>query len=139
MEGLIHKYENFKKCYESLGRVIELQKEFEQLAIDNPVAQDLFTAGVIKHFELAYETAWKFLKEYLAEKYNHEVLSPKTTFRACEEYRLFPQKMIVELIMLADTRNSTTHIYDQILAQEVCNSITQHYEVFGKILEIIKI
>ena len=43
-----------------------------------------------------------------------------------------------ELITLADARNTTTHIYDQILAQEVCNAIVKHYHIFGKILEIME-
>jgi nucleotidyltransferase substrate binding protein (TIGR01987 family) len=139
MEDLNHKYENFKKCYEALGKVIDFQKELESMTFDNPVAQDFFNAGVIKQFELAYETGWKFLKEYLAEKYNHEALSPKVIFRACQDFRIFPQNMVNELITLADARNETTHIYNQILAQEVCNSIEKHYQVFGKILEIIKL
>jgi hypothetical protein len=44
-----------------------------------------------------------------------------------------------ELIMLADARNTTTHIYDQVLAQEVCDSIVSHYQVFGIIIEAIQI
>jgi nucleotidyltransferase substrate binding protein (TIGR01987 family) len=139
MEDLNHKHDNFKKCYEALGKVIALQEQLEYIAMDNSTAEDLFTAGVIKHFELAYETGWKFLKEYLREKHNHEALSPKAIFRACQDYRVFPEIMVNDLITLADVRNNTTHIYNQILAQEVCNEIEKHYEVFGKILEMIKI
>jgi hypothetical protein len=40
--------------------------------------------------------------------------------------------------MLAEARNTTTHIYDQVLAQEVCDSIVSHHQVFGVILEIIQ-
>ncbi len=137
--GLHAKYENFKKCYEALGKVIHLQEQLILSAASNTVMKDLINAGVIKHFELAYETAWKFLKEYLAYKYNSEEGSPKPIFRECEKYRLFPQRMVNDLITLADARNSTTHIYNQILAQEVCNDIIKHYQVFGKILKIIKI
>jgi len=139
MEALNHKYNNFRKCYESLGNVIAVQEELNYIAVANPIADDLFKAGVIKHFELAYETAWKFLKQYLADVYNHEVASPKQVFRACETYRMFPENIVNELIMLADARNTTTHIYDQILAQEVCNSIVSHHLVFGKVIESIKI
>lgn len=139
MEDLTHKYNNFKKCYESLGNIIDLYKQLiDTVPEDDFVAQDLFNGGMIKHFELAYETGWKFLKEYLSEKYDHEALSPKTVFRACDVYKIFPQTMVNELITLADARNSTSHIYSQVIAQEVCNSIEKHYQVFGKILEIIK-
>jgi nucleotidyltransferase substrate binding protein (TIGR01987 family) len=139
-EGLRHKYDNFKKCYEALGKVIHLQDELIMSTISNPVMQDLINAGVIKHFEIAYETAWKFLKEYLSQTYNCEIpSSPKAIFRECDKYQIFPQIMVNELITLADARNTTTHIYNQILAREVCNSIVDHYKVFGQILQIIKI
>jgi nucleotidyltransferase substrate binding protein (TIGR01987 family) len=136
MEGLDNKYDNFKKCYEALGNVIELQEQLEISAALNPVMQNLITAGVIKHFELTYETAWKFLKEYLAKTYNCEALSPKQVFRECEKYQIFSTIMVNELITLADARNTTTHIYNQILAQEVCDAIVKHYQVLGQILEL---
>lgn len=132
-------YENFKKHYQALCKVIDLHEQLADMASDNPVARDLFNAGVIKHFELAYETGWKFLKEYLAKKYDHVALSPKEIFRSCQSYKMFPQSMLNDLITLADARNETTHIYSQVLAQEVCNSIEKHHQVFGKILEIIKL
>ena len=136
MEGLENKYNNFKKCYEALGNVIELQEQLEISAASNPIMQNLITAGVIKHFELTYETAWKFLKEYLAKIYNCEALSPKQVFRECEKYKIFSTIIINELITLADARNTTTHIYNQILAQEVCDSIIKHYQVLGQILQL---
>lgn len=136
MEGLENKYDNFKKCYEALGNVIELQEQLEISAASNPVMQNLITAGVIKHFELTYETAWKFLKEYLAKTYNCEALSSKQVFRECEKYQIFSTIIVNELITLADARNTTTHIYNQMLAQEVCNAIVKHYQVLGQILEL---
>lgn len=139
METLNHKHINFKKFYESLQRSLLTREQLAAISSNNVIAESLFTAGVIKHFELAYETGWKFLKEYLKEKHNHEYLSPKAIFRACQDYRVFPEIMVNDLITLADARNNTTHIYNQILAQEVCDEIEKHYEVFGKILEMIKI
>jgi nucleotidyltransferase substrate binding protein (TIGR01987 family) len=139
MQELEHKYDNFKKIYEALNRAIQTQKKLEISAASNPVMQDLITAGVIKHFELAYETAWKFLKEYLSYKYDCKETSPKPIFRECHKYQIFPESMVNDLIILAEARNSTTHIYNQILAQEVCSSITDHYKVFGQILKIVEI
>lgn len=141
MESLDRKYENFKKCYETLGKAINTQNELENMSLNESVQNLLETvnAGVIKHFELAYETGWKFLKEYLFITYNKEALSPKAVFRMCEELGLFSQNILNELITLADARNETTHIYSKILAQEVCDSIEKHYEVFGKILDAIKL
>ncbi len=41
-----------------------------------------------------------------------------------------------QLINLADTRNTITHSYDQVLAQEVYNNIVKHYHAFGAIVFI---
>jgi nucleotidyltransferase substrate binding protein (TIGR01987 family) len=142
MEKLNRKYENCKNSYEALGKIIITLNEIEAMPLNNSLPQNLIeaiNAGVVKNFELTYETGWKFLKEYLFIIHNREILSPKAVFRACEELELFPQSILNELITLADARNETTHIYSKILAQEVCNSIEKHYQVFGKILEIIKI
>jgi len=138
MEILEKKYKNFKKAYISLGKVIEVQKQLSDIAAKNPAANDLFISGVIQHFEITYETAWKFLKQYLMEVHNADIPSPKQIFRACETYRVFPENIVSELIILSDARNTTTHIYDQVLAQEVCNAIVTHYHTFGEILKHIK-
>lgn len=85
MESLNRKYENFKKCYAALGKSINTQHELEALSLDlnNPLIQNLpetVIAGVVKHFELTYETAWKFLKEYLYVMHNREILLQKQFF-----------------------------------------------------------
>jgi nucleotidyltransferase substrate binding protein (TIGR01987 family) len=138
MEALEIKYSNFKNCYTSLGNVIALQKDLYELAADNPIADNLFTAGVIKHFELTYETCWKFLKLYLTEKYGADIASTKQIFRACETYKLFPTHITNALITLADARNATTHIYNQILAQEICREIIKYHQIFGYIIETLQ-
>lgn len=138
MEALERKYNNFKKSYKSLGRVIDVQKQLSAIAAQNNDANDLFISGIIQHFEITYETAWKFLKEYLMEVHGSDIASPKQVFRACETYRIFPEDMVKELIILSDARNTTTHIYDQVLAQEVCDAIVKHYQTFGQILTHVK-
>ena len=135
--GLHHKYDNFKQCYETFGEIIQLQEQSQLDSTLSPIMQSLISAGVIKHFEITYETAWKFLKEYLEYKYDCEALSPKQIFRECEKYRIFPQRMVNDLITLSDARNTTTHIYNRILAQEVCDAVMKHYAVLGQILKII--
>ena len=138
MDALENKYDNFKKCYENLGKAIAIQEQLHDIATDNIDAKNLFSAGVIKHFEITYETTCKFLKQYLTEMYGSISTSPKQIFRECETHKLFPPHIVNDLITLADARNNTTHIYDQILAQEVCNDISKHYKAFGIILTTIK-
>lgn len=136
MDNLKRKYDNFKKCYDNLGKAITTQTRLRIISPEDKDIQEVVLAGVIQHFKLAYETAWKFLKHYLADIHGSNAASPKQVFRECETYRLFSNKITNDLITLADARNTTTHIYDQILAQEVCNSITKHYHAFEAILKL---
>jgi nucleotidyltransferase substrate binding protein (TIGR01987 family) len=134
MEALSIKYTNFLKAYKALDRAIKvLERSIHHVPQD---MHDTIVAGVIKHFELAYETAWKFLKQYLESALGIEVASPKAVFRACYEYKILPQDVTDNLIKLANDRNLTAHIYDQATAEEICKAVTCHYHALSKVVEL---
>lgn len=137
MEILNEKYQNFLNAYNSLGRSLEVQKQLQAIAAKNSDLQDLFIAGIIQHFELTYETAWKFLKQYLKHVHGVDIASPKAVFRSCREMNVLSEPVVNELLELADIRNVTTHVYDRLLAQEVCLSIEKHYKIFGILTKIM--
>lgn len=138
MEVLARKYKNFKKSYDALNKVIALQelyRESKSNEINYQDMDDALSAAVIQHFEITYETVWKLLKQYLADIHDIEMNSPKMVFRACHTYGILPETITNELITLADARNTSTHIYNQVLAKEVRNSIVRHHQVLGTIVE----
>lgn len=137
MEKLKRKHENFARSYNALNNSILVLNNLSTKVSKNE--HNVITAGVIKHFELAYETAWKFLKQYLELKMAIEIASPKAVFKSCYEYKILPLDLVQMLIVLADDRNLTVHIYDQATAEEVCKEIVEHYKALGKILEILNI
>ena len=139
MEVLNQKYENFKKAYEALSKVLEAQEKYKKIAAEDASLFQMHSAGVIQHFEMAYETCWKFLKQYLQELKEIDISSPKAIFRACYTNDILPLKITEELSQLSDARNKTTHIYNQILAQEVSNDIVKHQQVFAEILKLLKL
>lgn len=104
-----------------------------------PHLEEVLSASVIKHFELAYETGWKFLKEYLQHIHGIEALSPKSAFRGAFSAGILPEKLYQELNQLADARNTTTHIYDQILAREIAQDIIKHQKSLEQLLQLCKI
>lgn len=134
-----NKYENFKKHYKVLSESMAMQATLAHMIHDDPMLKKVLKAGTVKHFELVYDSGYEFIKEYLAQKHNLEDSSPKALFHTCENHSIFPSVMINELIMLTDARSKTMQIYEEALAQKVCNSIEKHYQVFGRILEIIKL
>lgn len=138
MEVLNQKYGNFKKAYEALSKVLEAQEKYKKIAAEDASLFQMHSAGVIQHFEMVYETCWKFLKQYLQEKKDIDLASPKAIFRACYAQDILTLKITDELSQLSDARNKTTHIYNQIIAQEVSNDIMKHQQVFGEILKLLK-
>lgn len=139
MESLKNKLASFEKAYGALERAIAAHAKFSEQPLVDPDIADTLMTGIVKNFELAYETGWKFLKQFLFDVYNVEVNSPKGVFQACLKQEILSKAIVDQLTLLADTRNLTTHMYDIVIAQEVNLEIDQHYAVLGKILELVKL
>ncbi len=141
MERLKKKLFSFQKAYNALERAIATHAKFiaqDPNLVDPDITDSLMTS-VVKNFELSYETGWKFLKQVLSDVYNIEANSPKSVFQACLKQGILPELITDQLALLAETRNLTAHMYDQVIAQEVNSDIDQHYAVLGQILELIKL
>ena len=98
--------------------------------------KDLVLSGVIKHFELTYETAWKFLKEYLHQVHGPVITSPRAVFRTCYEYQILSEAVTEALFDLIDDRNLTVHVYDMETAERICKTIENYFFVFEAIVKI---
>ena len=132
MEKLIYKYHKFIHTLNALERSI---KVFLRTDIDDEIRENL-TAGIIKHFEMCYESSWKYLKHYLEINCNQIANSPKKIFRECFIFNLLDEQTTEELLNISEARNTTTHTYDQENAQEVCKRIEHYYLTFKKICSI---
>ena len=125
MEKLKKKREKFIKSLHALDRsiTVSLRDDFSEDIMHSLVASN------IKHFEMCYESAWKFLQIYLVEKYTQEQInSPKPIFRECFSLGILDNATIKELLDISEARNATVHDYDEETAQETCNRIHQYYE-----------
>jgi len=77
-------------------------------------------AGVIQNFEFTYELCWKFMKRWIEENINSEIIDGVTRrelFRVSAE-----SKLIIDVnkwMEFHKARNSTSHIYDEKIAAEV--------------------
>jgi len=77
-------------------------------------------AGVIQNFEFTYELCWKFMKRWISENVNPEILDGVTRrelFRISAENKLIDD--INKWMEFHKARNSTSHIYDSEVAEEV--------------------
>lgn len=70
-------------------------------------------AGVIQNFEVAYEQSWKFMKRWIEENVNPELVDGVTRnelFRVSAENKLIAD--VEEWMEFHKSRNLTSHTYD---------------------------
>ncbi|ACH37779.1 nucleotidyltransferase substrate-binding protein, HI0074 family [Citrifermentans bemidjiense Bem] len=93
-------------------------------AVAIPVPSVVERAGLIQFFEMAFELAWKVLKDY-EEAEGFSVRSPRDAIK-----QAFEAGMVTEghdWIDALEDRNLTTHTYNEATAQAVEEKIRHKY------------
>ena len=106
----IQRFSNFEKSY------LNLNKAFE---IENPSKVE--KAGIIQFYEMAFELAWKVMKDYLEEQ-GYVVRSPREAIKQAFSFGLVDDAY--EWIDALHDRNLMTHTYDEGTADRVVYSIS---------------
>lgn len=95
-------------------------------AID-PALRETVQAGIIQHFEVAYEQSWKYLQRWLRENAAPDAAdfprSRKDLFRQAARYGLLADPL--PWFAFGDARNQTSHTYDGATALDVCTVARQ--------------
>jgi len=102
---------------ESLGSAIERLGEVLELP-----SSDVVRDAAIQRFEFCFELAWKAMQKRLREE-GVDCASPRSCLQAAYRQGWIEEKPWIE--MLAD-RNLTSHTYDQQLAEQVFQRLSQH-------------
>ena len=95
-----------------------------QATVQKPTTP-LELAGTIKLFELAYETGWKALKSYLAEKQGIQTTTAKNVFQEAFRFQIISDQN-VWLQMIQD-RNISVHVYNQGDAEKLVERILDQH------------
>jgi nucleotidyltransferase substrate binding protein (TIGR01987 family) len=105
-----------KKSVTSLS--VAVQEQTDNLT---PTQKLLHRDGIIQRFEYTYELSWKFMRRALKEAEGESRLDV-----LANRYDLFRLAAQVDLISdvriwmtYHEARNKTSHIYDEVVAQEV--------------------
>lgn len=107
------RFSNFEKAYNLLEQT---------LRITTP--SDAERAGLIQFFEMAFELAWKLMKDYLQEQ-GFTINSPKEAIK-----QAFQSNIIADghaWIDALEDRNLTTHTYEESTAVKVEQKIRADY------------
>lgn len=111
------KRENYLQAVQRLGEALE-----EYAA--NPT--DTIRDGVIQRFEFTFELAWKSLKEYMQDQGSTSPLQfPKQVLREAYAAELISDDGL--WLKMLDSRNMTSHIYDDHQASVVMSDVQNYY------------
>ena len=114
---------NSRKVDDSLEKLILAQRSLDE-AISLPIKNKRDMAGIIKNFEFVFELSWKTLKRLL-EVLGHEALSARDTFKIAYKTGLIENgNLWLEII---DSRNLTSHTYDEKIAKLLVEKIKTKY------------
>ena len=119
------RFSNYKKALLHLDNAVELS---EQRALSYLEKQ-----GVIQAFEFTHELAWNVLKDYLQDQGNQNVKGSKDATR--EAFRVGLIADGEQWMAMIQSRNISSHTYDERTAEQLVNAIIEHYFPLFEVLQ----
>lgn len=108
------RFSNYQKALNQLS---------EGLKIENP--SELEREGIIQRFEYTFDLAWKTLKDYLEYQGYQDITGSRDSFRYAFKQGLITNGEI--WMRMIESRNLTSHVYDEETAEEILNTINEDY------------
>lgn len=117
------RFQNFNKAFSQLSGAVALAQQ-------RPLSE-LEQQGLIQAFAFTHELAWNTLKDFLQERGAADLFGSKDATRQAFAAGLIENGEI--WMAMIQSRNLTTHTYDQTTADEIARAITTRYVAeFGK-------
>ncbi|MDA8139731.1 MAG: nucleotidyltransferase substrate binding protein [Desulfobacteraceae bacterium] len=107
------RFQNFEKSFFLLERT---------LAIKAPSEAE--KGGLIQFYEMAFELAWKLMKDYLEEQ-GFTINSPRSAIKQAFQSALIEDGQ--QWLDALEGRNLMAHIYDESTAEKVVTAIRNTY------------
>lgn len=116
-------------------RFSNYQKALTQLQkfIDKGKLSELEMQGLIKVFEYTYELAWNTIKDFLEFSGQSGIYGSRDAIRKAFELGLI--KKGESWMDMLKSRNTTSHTYNEEVAEEVCQAV---FEVYFSLFKQLK-
>ncbi|MFH1362096.1 MAG: nucleotidyltransferase substrate binding protein [bacterium] len=95
---------------------------------------DIVRDSAIQRFEFTYELAWKTLQAYLKEK-GVRVYTPRDAIKEAFQVGLIEDDP--NWLRMIDTRNATSHLYNEAMADNVYGQLPAYYPLIKKLVEVL--
>ena len=140
-QKMIKALDTFDRSIESLNKIRKLQdSSLLDLNLDKEELEVAQRDSVIKRFEYCTDNLWKYVQLYLESVLNLslEKGGPSFVFRKCLQARLLSQDEIESAIEMVKSRNQTSHIYQEEIADVISKNAQEYYNLMSLILEKTK-
>lgn len=124
------RFSNYAKAFYKLNEAAtKITKDFgieEDGTIDEDAfLDDIIKEGLIQRFEYTHELAWKVMKDFLEEVGDVKIYGSKDATKEAFAAELISKGEIwMEMI---NSRNKTSHTYNEETADEIFNKIIHEY------------
>jgi nucleotidyltransferase substrate binding protein (TIGR01987 family) len=121
-------------------RFNNLKKAFTQLKkfIDKGDLSELEMQGLVKAFEYTYELAWTTMKDFLEYRGQSDIYGSRDAFRKAFQLGLVEDGNL--WMDMLQSRNKTTHTYNEETAREICQAVTEdYYPAFARLIEKLNV
>ena len=123
------RFSNFNKALEKLSQAMLLVSN-KRAQIQDPgelaiITQEVIKEGIIQRFEYTHELAWNVMKDYAYYQGNSTIGGSRDATREALHLQLL-ENGHVWMEMIA-SRNSTSHTYDEDIANDIFKRISESY------------
>jgi len=117
------RFNNYKKAFTQLEKFI-----------DKGELSELEMQGLVKAFEYTYELAWTTMKDFLEYRGQVDIYGSRDAIRMAFQLGLVADGGL--WMDMLNSRNKTSHTYNEETAQEICRAVTEEY--FPAFYQLIK-
>lgn len=119
------RFYNYNRALVELGEAVELSQVRKLTKLESQ--------GLIQAFEYTHELAWKTLKDFIEERGNSQIFGSKDATREAFALGLVNDGEV--WMSMVNSRNQTSHTYDESTAQQIVTLILNDYYPQFKLLQ----
>lgn len=98
-------------------------------------------ASLIWRFKQSVDFFLEFLENYLetVEKFPPDIKTPRAIFRTLCQAQLISEREAESAISMNDSRNVTSRIYKEEIAEQISKNISKYHDLMSKIMQRMKV
>jgi nucleotidyltransferase substrate binding protein (TIGR01987 family) len=145
MERINQKIADYLKALKTLEKILKKFFEYKSMYSAHPTVanEDNFSMArdaTIQRFEYCTDSVWKVIKVYLEEIEKADIESnfPVGIIRSAVLGKFLSEAEGEELVEMVKSRNKTSHLYHEAMADDIANKIPGYYVLMKKIIDRIQ-